>query len=71
MARITKAKICNAISRSLIEYGYPDASPEVISEVYDAFRDGVRFPDLPHDVIGGFAEKQLQELQDIRPLPEK
>lgn len=58
---ITKQQICDAISRSLVEFGYPDCTPEMIGEIYDEFKAGKRFPDLPHGIIGGMAESQMKE----------
>ena len=71
MPKITADKIIKSISAGLIEFGYPDASPELIREIYDAYKLGKRFPDLPHGVLGGFAERQLDELQEALggPLP--
>jgi len=61
----TKQSLCEGISKSLIEYGYPDASPQVIAEIYDAFKAGRRFPELPHGIVGGFAESQLKEIEEL------
>lgn len=63
MPKISREKIIASISKSLIDFGYPDADTEVCGQIYDAFKEGKRFPDLPHGVLGGFAESQLSELQ--------
>ena len=60
----TKSQLCNAIARSLREFGYPDALGEMIEETMTAWLAGKRFPDLPHGVIGAMAERQFQELAD-------
>lgn len=60
-----------AVARSLREYGYPDVTATMIREIYDQWLLGKRFPDLPHSVIGGFAERQFDEVADkIKTLPE-
>lgn len=59
-----------AVARSLREFGYPDTTASMIREVYDAWEVGKRFPNLPHDIIGGFAERQFDEVADkIKSLP--
>lgn len=60
----TKHTICDAISHSLVEFGYPDCTPEMIGEIYDDFKAGKRFPELPHGIIGAMAEGQLKEITD-------
>lgn len=65
MPNVTKQYICDGISKSLIEFGYPDAAPAVIAEIYDAFKAGKRFPELPHGIVGGFAEAQLKEVAEM------
>ena len=65
MPDVTKEYICDGISKSLIEYGYPDATQQVIAEIYDAFKAGKRFPELPHGIVGGMAESQLKEIEGM------
>ena len=61
---ITRKRICDAIAKSLVDFGYPDVTAKMIGEILDAYVEGKRFPDLPHGVIGGFAESQLKEVAD-------
>lgn len=64
MRKITKEYICNGIGKSLREFGYPDASDDKMAEIYDAYKSGSRGEDLPHGILGRFAEKQLEEVQE-------
>jgi hypothetical protein len=50
-----------AVARNLREFGYPDVTAVMIRDVYDAWLSGNRYPDLPHGIIGGFAERQFEE----------
>ena len=60
-----------AVARSLREFGYTDVTAKSVREIYDAWLAGKRFPDLPHGVIGGFAERQFDEVADkLKSLPE-
>lgn len=63
--QINKAQVADAISRSLVEFGYPDCTPAQMTDVIDAYVDGKRGHDLPHDVLGIFAERQLNDLVEI------
>lgn len=66
----TLSDAMESVARSLREYGYPDVTATMIREIYDAYETGKRFPDLPHSVIGGFAESQFDEVADkLRTLP--
>ena len=60
---ITKKRIANAIGVSLRDFGYPDASDAKMVEIIDAYLGGKRGNDLPHGVLGGFAERQLQDME--------
>lgn len=65
MARkITKTEVVNSVSQSLIEFGYPDAKPPMIEAVLDAWISGKREADLPHGVVGRFAESQFEQLEE-------
>jgi hypothetical protein len=50
-----------AVARNLREFGYSDVTAVMIRDVYDAWLMGNRYPDLPHGIIGGFAERQFEE----------
>jgi hypothetical protein len=47
-----------AIARNLREFGYPDVTAEMVREVYRAM---VRGEDIPHGVVGMFAQGQLED----------
>lgn len=59
--------IVAAIAKSLREFGYPDADAAKIEDVRKAFRDGKRGEDLPHGILGRFAESQLAECDETHP----
>lgn len=61
----------DSVAKGLREFGYPDVTGKMIREIYDQYKTGVRFPALPHGVIGGFAESQFDEVKDaLARLPE-
>ena len=62
--KITKAQVCRSFAKSMREFGYPDCDEEMASEIYDAYKDGKRDNELPHGVIGMFAERQFEELEE-------
>lgn len=64
MRKITKEYICTGIGKSLREFGYPDVTDEEMAEIYDAYKAGKRGDDLPHGIVGRFAESQLEEVQE-------
>ena len=64
---MTKAQACSSVARSLREFGYPDCTPEMISECLDAWLAGKRDMELPHGIIGGFASRQFDEVEGIQP----
>jgi len=53
-----------AVAKSLREFGYPDVTAKMIREIFDKWEDGNVFPNLPHGVIAGFAEKQFEECKE-------
>jgi len=59
MTNATKDQICRNVAADLRNFGYPDVSAEMIGEIYDAYRSGLRGADLPHGIIGRFAENSL------------
>ena len=59
-----KQKLTRGIAKSLRDFGYPDVTSEMVAEVWDAYEKG---DDLPHDVIGMFVKRQLDEIAEIRP----
>ena len=54
-------KVYAAIAKSLIEFGYSGITPEMIAEVHAAYKEGKRGVDLPHGIIGVFAEHQIED----------
>ena len=63
----TRLRTCQTVAKGLVEFGYPDCTPEMIDEVLTAFLEGKRGADLPHGVIGQFAERQFLECHEIDP----
>ena len=57
MAKPTFNDACEAVARSLRDFGYPDASAQMVSDTYDAIRDG---KDVPHGIVGAFAAEQIK-----------
>lgn len=52
------------VARSLREFGYPDASAQMVADTWAAMKEGKSDADLPHGIIGRFAERQLEEVRD-------
>lgn len=46
-----------AVSRSLVEFGYPDATPELIRKYYETWKAGKE----SEDIIFAFAAAQFNE----------
>lgn len=68
MARtMTKTQACGKVAKSLREFGYPDCTAEMICECLDAWLTGKRDLDLPHGIIGAFASRQFDEVEEARP----
>jgi len=63
MKKVTRKEVAEAISRRLVEFGYPDCSPEKVDEILSAYINGKRDGDLPHGILGRFTEAQLEDLQ--------
>ena len=65
MPKPTLNTAMEAIARNLREFGYGDVTGAMVREIYDQWKTGKRFPDLGHGVVGGFAESQFAEHQDM------
>lgn len=65
--KYTRDDAAASVARSLREFGYPDATAEKLREVLDAWLDGKRGADLPHGILGMFAERQFEEAEQSRP----
>jgi len=63
-----REQVYPAIAKSLVEFGYPDVTAEMIREIHLAKIDGKSGDDLPHGVIGMFAESQLDEAVKMKLL---
>jgi hypothetical protein len=62
-------KVFTAIAKSLVEFGYHDCTAEMVSDVYEAMKDGKKdYPDLPHGVVGAFAKSQINDAIDMEIL---
>lgn len=68
MARtMTKNQACQKVAKSLREFGYPDVTAAMIEECLDAWLTGKRDLELPHGVIGAFASRQFDEVEEAAP----
>jgi hypothetical protein len=65
MRTINKETLCAAIGASLREFGYPTVTTQDIVDCWEAYERGDK--DMPHDVVGMFAERQLAEIAEKRP----
>lgn len=65
MRKINKHTLCEAIGKSLREFGYPDVTTQDIADCWDAYERGDKT--MPHDVVGMFAERQLDEIAERHP----
>lgn len=54
-----------AVSASLMEFGYPDAKPELIAKYFDIWKSGR----TEEDIIFGFAARQFEEYPSIFGAP--
>ncbi len=61
---VTLSTAMEAVARSLRDLGYSGVTGKMCREIYDDWLTGKRFPDLPHGVIGGFAQNQFDENAD-------
>ena len=57
----TKAYCHEAIAASLREFGYPDVAASHVADVAEWRANGAE-GDPPHDIVGMFADRQLQEI---------
>jgi hypothetical protein len=64
---MTKKTACATVAASLREFGYRDATTEMITECLDAWLTGKRDMDLPHGIIGAFASRQFDEVEEAAP----
>ena len=66
---ITLTSSCELIAKSLRDFGYPDVNASMVEEVVRAWNrrePGDKTP-LPHGVIGMFVERQIDEVEEVRP----
>lgn len=64
---ITKRKACESVAKSLRDFGYPDCTADMIETCLDAWKDGKRDMELPHGIIGAFASRQFDEVEEANP----
>lgn len=64
MTKITLKRLKQSVAKSLQDFGYRSVTPAMIGEIYTAYRAGKREHDLPHGIIGMFAERQFSEAFD-------
>lgn len=66
-ARMTRMAASEKVAHSLREFGYPDVTAHIVKECLDAWLEGKRDGKLPHGVIGMFASRQFDEVEDAKP----
>lgn len=59
--KVTINMLCEAVARNLRDFGYPDAKGPMIREVWEAMKQGKTKFDLPHGIVGMFAESQIND----------
>jgi hypothetical protein len=64
MAIKTKKQAFEIVAKSLREFGYPDATAQMVSDTWDAMQEGKPEDAMPHGIIGGFAYAQLNEVKE-------
>lgn len=65
--KMTKSDACAKVAKSLREFGYPSVTTAMIVECLDAWIDGKRDLELPHGVVGAFASRQFDEVEETKP----
>ncbi len=63
--KVTKEQVYEAVAKSLREFGYPDATADMIKDTHVALAEGKTGSDLPHGIVGMFAEKQIGEAVEL------
>ena len=59
----TQGSCFETVAQSLRTFGYPSATAQMIKDTWDAMESGKEGHDLPHGIIGMFAESQLNEVR--------
>lgn len=68
IGRYTKrSQVAYTVAKALREFGYPDCTEAMVRAALDAFIEGKREEELPHGVIGRFAGRQFEEVEQARP----
>lgn len=60
----TRSDAAATVAKSLCTFGYPDASTEKVKDILDAWIAGKRESELPHGILGRFAGRQFDEVED-------
>jgi hypothetical protein len=63
--RPTLTQVYEAVAASLREFGYPDAEAKMIRDTHEAMKRGDA--EMPHGIVGMFAQRQLEEVKDVLP----
>ena len=56
-----KRKVYEAIAKDLNEFGYPDVTWGMIKTIHESYKQGKRESELPHGVIGMFAQSHIED----------
>lgn len=67
MMRITRKEVCDAVAKSLREFGYRDVNDKMIDEILTAWIDGKRNEELPFGIVGRMASGQFEEFDEASP----
>ena len=59
----TLAQAYESVAKSLREFGYPDATAQMVRDTHDAIKAGKA--EMPHGIVGRFAESQLREAETL------
>lgn len=60
--RRTLARVAELTAKDLRTFGYPQTTEQMIKDVWWAMKRGDK--EMPHDVIGAFAQRNIQECLD-------
>lgn len=64
---MTRSGVAASVAKSLRDFGYPDCSTAMVKACLDAWLDGKRGVTFPHGVIGMFAGRQFDEVEEANP----
>lgn len=63
----TRESACATVAKDLREFGYLDCTGKMIESCLAAWLSGKRDAKLPHGVVGMFASRQFDEIEQAKP----